>query len=139
MQTFYENDIVNNDIVSEDNLDLLCQRVHYIQSYDKVGSEFYHIDKNMKLSTMNREPEYVLKWLRKVERLSSTSKDIGYLGRRNLQMKITCSDFLIGFLYDEIRSQVEKGETRFAVRDKIVSVLSDKIEDNVRVVAIEVR
>ena len=56
-----------------------------------------------------------------------------------MDMKILCEDWLIGFIYDKIRKKIEKGETRFMIEDKIVSVISDENVENVRVVKIELR
>lgn len=80
---FTETDIIENGKVNEDNLDNLCKQINDLSSYDKVGTEFYKIDKSMSASGMNRTPNFVLGWLRHLETLKVTSVNVGYLGRTN--------------------------------------------------------
>lgn len=78
---FREEDIVNNGVLNEANLDALDKQIIDLGCYDKVGSAFYNISTNMTFSETRRDPEYVLEWLKHLETLPATSKNVGYLGR----------------------------------------------------------
>jgi len=79
MKNFVRNDILKDGIVNEENLDILCEQVIENSCYDKVGIEFYSIDKSMSYTDLNRSPEIISDWLDHLETLRVTSKNIGYI------------------------------------------------------------
>ena len=78
---FTETDIIENGVINETNLLTLDKQIQDLACYDKVGPDYYHISTQMAFSEKNREPQFVLNWLRHLETLKSTSLTVGYLGR----------------------------------------------------------
>jgi hypothetical protein len=109
MQQFTREDILKDNVVNEENLDILCQQINDMSCYDKVGTEFYYIDKSMSHSDLDRSVSTVTAWLNHLSELRVTAKNVGFITMTSEAM----IEELTVYYIEEIKKDIILGDVSF--------------------------